>query len=133
VPESIEKIGSTKTMAYFFAGVVLFALLEMLVAPAHEHGDDSSCLLKSKRRRLVTRIYLNGARSRHFEPQVRNVERGRNENKAEEQDAGVRMTVGKMAFTLGTNSPTSLSLVRLTPLIRHQPWKHTRSQFPWSL
>jgi zinc transporter ZupT len=42
VPESIEKIGSTKTMAYFFAGVVLFALLEMLVAPAHEHGDDSS-------------------------------------------------------------------------------------------
>jgi zinc transporter ZupT len=42
VPESIEKIGSTMTMAYFFAGVVLFALLELIVAPAHEHVSEIS-------------------------------------------------------------------------------------------
>jgi zinc transporter ZupT len=28
-------------MAYFFAGVVLFALLELLVAPAHDHDGES--------------------------------------------------------------------------------------------
>ncbi|KAJ3337637.1 hypothetical protein HDU91_001417, partial [Kappamyces sp. JEL0680] len=39
IPESNATIGTRETMTYFFIGVLLFGLLELIVMPGHSHED----------------------------------------------------------------------------------------------
>ena len=35
IPESVEKIGQTKAMGFFFLGIVIFGILELYIIPEH--------------------------------------------------------------------------------------------------